>query len=78
MARINQPNQPSEAWVTFSYLNVLIALGLAAAGVWWLPVDLWQKGFLAMAFAMVTSSTVIATKTVRDRMDARAEPAMGE
>lgn len=73
-----RPNQPTEAWVTFSYLNVMASLALAALGVWWLPADLWQKGYLGMAFAMVTSSTVIATRTVRDRAEARADPQAAE
>ena len=35
-------------------------------GVYFLPVDLWIKGYLAMGIVMLVQSCVTLTKTVRD------------
>jgi hypothetical protein len=62
------PNSPqhSGAWVTFTYANVLLSLALTLGGLFFLPLDLWIKGYLLMGVTMLVSSTVTATKTVRD------------
>ncbi len=39
---------------------------LVAIGVYFLPVDLWIKGDLAMGIVMLVQSCVTLTKTVRD------------
>jgi hypothetical protein len=59
----------SNAWISFTYLNAVMSLGLTLGAVVFLPVDLWIKGYLVMGISMVTSSTVILTKTMRDRQE---------
>ena len=39
----------SNAWVTFTYGSFGASAFLVAIGVYFLPVDLWIKGYLAMA-----------------------------
>jgi hypothetical protein len=56
----------SNAWVTFTYASFGAAAFLVAIGVYFLPVDLWIKGYLAMGIAMLIQSCVTLTKTVRD------------
>jgi hypothetical protein len=51
----------SNAWVTFTYAS----FG-ASIGVYFLPVDLWIKGYLTMGIVMLIQSCVTLTKTVRD------------
>ena len=41
---------------------VLSALG----GIYFLPIDLWIKGYMLMGVMMLVSSTVTITKTIRD------------
>ena len=39
---------------------------MVALGVYFLPVDLWIKGYLAMGILMLVQCCVTLTKTVRD------------
>ena len=64
---MNQDVQPhSSAWVTFTYASFLGSALLVGAGVFFLPADLWVKGYLAMGIVMLVQSCVTMTKTVRD------------
>jgi len=64
---MNQNIQPhSGAWVTFTYGSFAAAAFLVSIGVFFLPVDLWMKGYLAMGVVMLIQTCVTLTKTVRD------------
>jgi hypothetical protein len=64
---MNTQNQPhSGAWVAFNYANVAIALGMTVGGVLFLPLDVWAKGYMLMGIAMLLSSAISVTKTIRD------------
>jgi hypothetical protein len=64
---MNQNVQPhSGAWVTFTYASFIGAALMVALGVFYLPVDLWSKGYLGMGIIMLVQSCVTMTKTVRD------------
>jgi hypothetical protein len=46
---MNQPSQPhSSSWVTFTYISFFASAGMVAAGILFLPLDLWAKGYLGM------------------------------
>ena len=61
--------QHSTAWVSFTYLNMIVSLGLTATGLLFLPIDLWMKGYLLMGVTMTISSTTILSKTLRDAQE---------
>ena len=73
----------SAAWVTFTYISFGASLAMVFFGIYFLPLDLWVKGYLLMGAAMLVQSSITMTKTMRDvheggrlvnRMeDARAE-----
>ncbi|MBR0797022.1 hypothetical protein JQ615_16645 [Bradyrhizobium jicamae] len=64
---MNQTIQPhSGAWVTFTYASFAASAFLVAIGVFWLPIDLWMKGYLTMGVVMLIQTCVTLTKTVRD------------
>jgi len=64
---MNAQNQPhSGAWVAFNYANLAIALALTIGGVLFLPLDIWIKGYMLMGIAMLLSSAISVTKTIRD------------
>ena len=64
---MNQNVQPhSSAWVSFTYASFLASALLVCAGIFFLPVDLWIKGYLTMGIAMLVQTCVTLTKTVRD------------
>jgi hypothetical protein len=64
---MNETTNNSAAWVTFTYANMLGSLALTLGGLFFLPIDLWVKGYMLMGVVMVTSSTIILSKTLRDQ-----------
>ena len=81
---MNQNAQPhSSAFVTFSYVSFAASAFLVALGVFFMPIDLWMKGYLTMGIVMLIQTCVALTKTVRDnhessRMVNRIEDAKAE
>src|SRR3954470_7910482 len=64
---MNQNVQPhSGAWVTFTYVSFSASAFMVAIGVYFLPLDLWIKGYLSMGIVMLIQSCVTLTKTIRD------------
>ena len=64
---MNQNVQPhSNAWVTFTYVSFSASAFMVAIGVFYMPIDLWMKGYLSMGIVMLIQSCVTLTKTVRD------------
>jgi hypothetical protein len=59
------------AWISFSYLQFVISLGMSALGVWFMPVDLTIKGYLAMALLFNVGATFTLAKTLRDEHEAK-------
>ncbi|QPF85844.1 hypothetical protein IC762_05940 [Bradyrhizobium genosp. L] len=64
---MNQTIQPhSGAWVTFTYASFAGSAFLVGIGLFFLPIDLWMKGYLTMGIVMLIQTCVTMTKTVRD------------
>ena len=64
---MNQNVQPhSGGWVTFTYASFSASAFMVAVGVFFLPLDLWIKGYLAMGIVMLVQSCVTLAKTMRD------------
>ena len=60
----------SASWVTFTYLSFGAALLMVAAGIFFLPLDVWIKGYLAMGVVLLIQSCITLTKTIRDNDEA--------
>ncbi|WP_224243435.1 YiaA/YiaB family inner membrane protein [Hyalangium gracile] len=56
----------SNAWVVQTWISWVLAVGVTAMGVWFLPVDGWMKAFLGMGMLFTVGSTFSLAKTVRD------------
>ena len=64
---MNQTAQPhTSAWVTFTYVSFAASLLMVICGIYFLPLDLWVKGYLLMGIVMLVQSCITMTKTVRD------------
>ena len=63
--------QHSGAWVTFAYASFIGSAAMVALGIFFIPVDLWTKGYLGMGVVMLVQSCVTVTKTVRDVHETR-------
>ncbi|WP_338691961.1 YiaA/YiaB family inner membrane protein [Bradyrhizobium sp. 26S5] len=67
---MNPTIQPhSGAWVTFTYASFAGSAFLVGIGVFFLPIDLWMKGYLTMGIVMLIQTCVTMTKTVRDNYE---------
>ena len=65
-----QVTKHTGAWVTFTYAQGLLSLGMTVAGLLFLPIDFWMKGYLTMGMVMLVSAAVSLTKTIRDNDEA--------
>jgi hypothetical protein len=59
-------NFHSPAWITFTYISFAASTFMVGVGIFFLPIDLALKGYLAMGFLMVVQSCITMTKTMRD------------
>ncbi len=64
---MNQNVQPhSGSWVALTYASFGASAFMVAAGVFFLPIDIWMKGYLTMGIVMLVQTCVALTKTIRD------------
>jgi hypothetical protein len=63
---MNPNTQHSPAWVTFTYISFAASCFMVGIGVWLLPLDFANKGYLTMGFLMLIQSCITMTKTMRD------------
>ena len=56
------------AWIAFSYASFCVAATMAALGIAYLPLGLWERGYLAMAALFLVHASV--SLTLRDRHEA--------
>ena len=61
-----QAVQHSSAWVSFTYASFSGAVGMVAAGIIFLPVDMWVKAYFAMGVVLLVQTCITLTKTIRD------------
>lgn len=63
-------NRDSAAWLGFVKLSFALAFGTTLFGVWFLPVDLWIRGFMTMGIVYCVGSAFTLSKTIRDQHEA--------
>jgi len=71
MANPDLSHSHSSAWVVQTWLSFALSVGVTACGIYWLPVDAWVKGFIAMGLLFSVGSTFSLAKTVRDQHEAQ-------
>lgn len=59
------------AWNLYVWLAFGVASFMMLTGIWYLPVDLWVKGYFAMGFMFTVGSTFSLAKTIRDNYELR-------
>lgn len=63
--------QDSPAWVAYVKVAFLLSLGAMAAGIFFMPGELWVKGYFGMGTLFLVASTVAMSKTLRDEHESR-------
>jgi hypothetical protein len=65
------PQMPhTPAWKTFTYVSFATAAGMLAIGIFFMPADIWIKGYMAMAAVFTIGATFTLAKTLRDEHEA--------
>lgn len=60
----------TSAWVFQVWASFIMSLLLMSCGVFWMPVDLWVKGYVAIGMAFVLATSFTLSKTIRDNHEA--------
>lgn len=63
--------QDSSSWIFFVKACFFIAIASLVAGIVFMPVDWWIKGYLAMGTLFTVGSTFSLSKTLRDQHEAQ-------
>jgi hypothetical protein len=61
----------SAAWVFQAWASFIISVTATTAGIFYLPVDGWVKGYMGMGLVFTVGSTMSLAKTVRDEHEAK-------
>ena len=59
------------AWLGFTVVSFAAAVAMVALGLLYLPLPVWERGYMAMATVFLLHAAVSLTKTLRDRHDDR-------
>ena len=70
---IDAQQKDTSAWIMLVWLAFAGAVLLAGVGIWNLPVDDWQKGYMAMGMLFTLGSTFSLVKTTRDNRFRRVD-----
>ncbi len=62
----DQQQLHSAAWIAQVWLAFGGSVIAGAAGIFFLPVGPWERGFMALSFVMLATSSIALSKTVRD------------
>lgn len=72
MSKVEASQTHSSAWVAQTWISFVLAVGVTAMGIWFLPVDVWVKAFMAMGLLFTVGSTFSLAKTVRDQHESES------
>ena len=65
------PMAHSGAWVVQTWISFVASVGFTSVGIYFLPVDVWVKGFMAMGVLFTIGSSLSLSKTLRDQHEAQ-------
>lgn len=72
MSKVEASQIHSSAWVAQTWISFVLAVGVTSMGIWFLPVDVWVKAFMAMGLLFSVGSTFSLAKTVRDQHESES------
>ncbi|MGV9821510.1 YiaA/YiaB family inner membrane protein [Nocardia xishanensis] len=70
MSTPNAAPKDTSAYVAQAAIAFGISLFGAGVGIFYLPLDVWQRGFLGMTVLFLVTSTFTLAKVVRDQHEA--------
>ncbi len=67
----SMPEPHSAAWTAQVWISFALSAAATLGGVYFLPVDVWMKGYLFMGVLFTMGSTLSLAKTTRDSHEAK-------
>ena len=67
---LNEMQRDSPAWIGFVKLSFALAFGATLVGTWFMPVELWIRGYMTMGLIYVVGAAFTLAKTLRDQHEA--------
>lgn len=64
-------NTNSQGWLMFVRVCFAVSVIAMGLGTYYMPVEDWIKGYIAMASLLLVASTFTLAKTLRDEFEAR-------
>ncbi len=61
----------SPAWILYVWVAFSVSSSLMLLGIYYLPNELWVKGYFVMGFFFSVGSTFTLAKTLRDNHESR-------
>ncbi len=71
MMRNDDVQRDTQAWIFQVWVSFVLAVGITAIGIAYMPLDAWVRAFLAMGLLFSVGSAFTLAKTVRDNHEAR-------
>lgn len=72
MSKFESTNRPvhSSAWIASTQITFGLALFATGSGIFFLPLDIWARGYLAMGLLLCVVASINLSKTIRDQHEA--------
>lgn len=70
MSAPQQPAKPTSAYIMQAMIAFGASLSGLLVGVFYLPLDIWQRGFLFMTALFLVTSAFTLAKVIRDQHEA--------
>lgn len=70
MDKGNQIERDSAGWLFFVRMSFALSLFAVAVGVYFLPVDVWTRGYMGIGILYLVGAAFTLAKTLRDEHEA--------
>jgi len=60
----------SAAWIASTQITFGVALFATGTGIFFLPLNMWARGYLAMGMLLCVVASINLSKTIRDQHEA--------
>lgn len=74
----NPYQRDTPAWMFFVWVSFTLSVSLMMVGIYYMPVDLWIKGYLLMGLIFTVGSSFTLSKTLRDDFEAQRKQQQAE
>ena len=63
---VQSVQKDTPAWLFFVKVTFAVSIVATTIGIFFLPVDIWVKGYMAIGLYFCVGSTITLSKTLRD------------